>query len=258
MIGIYKITSPSGKVYIGQSVTIEQRFNYYNVLDCKNQRKLYNSLKKHTPEKHLFEVVCECKEEYLNKLEAFYIEFYNSTETGLNIMSVDPETLKYRHSEETRKKMSITRTGRKQSEERRLKCSFLLPENRYRRFGSDNHFFGKKHSAETIEIIREKAKNYKLTPSQKQKHIEKVIKNGIKRRGIKFTDEWKQNISNAKKGKRYGGDNSNAKKCKCVITNDIYQSFKEAYESSDKKYSYGYFIQMLNNTYKNKTNFEII
>ena len=30
MIGIYKITSPSGKVYIGQSINIEERWYKYN------------------------------------------------------------------------------------------------------------------------------------------------------------------------------------------------------------------------------------
>ena len=29
MIGIYKITSPSGKVYIGQSIDIERRWKKY-------------------------------------------------------------------------------------------------------------------------------------------------------------------------------------------------------------------------------------
>lgn len=48
MIGIYKITSPTGKVYVGQSVDIEKRWNQY-----KNENKsfvgprLYNSLLKH-------------------------------------------------------------------------------------------------------------------------------------------------------------------------------------------------------------------
>ena len=257
MIGIYKITSPSGKVYIGQSIDIEQRIAHYRTLDCKNQRKLYNSLKKHGVENHLFEVVCECEEQDLNSKESFYINFYNSTIHGLNIMSVDPETFKYRHSEESKRKMSLSRTGKKQSEERRLKCAFRIEENRYRRFGSDNHFYGKKHSKETIEIIRQKSKNRQLTPEQKQKHLEKAIENGKKRLGMKFNKEWRENISDAKKGKCYGGDNNNAKKCICTITKKIYPSLKDAYNASDKKYSYRYFTQMLNNTYTNKTKFEL-
>lgn len=47
MIGIYKITSPSGKIYIGQSVNIERRFLDYKKSLKKSQIKLYNSIKKY-------------------------------------------------------------------------------------------------------------------------------------------------------------------------------------------------------------------
>ena len=41
MVGIYKITNPSGKIYIGQSVNIDNRISSYKNLKCKNQTKLY-------------------------------------------------------------------------------------------------------------------------------------------------------------------------------------------------------------------------
>ena len=47
MIGIYKITSPNNKVYIGQSVDIEKRLKRYKNLNCKKQSKIYNSLNKY-------------------------------------------------------------------------------------------------------------------------------------------------------------------------------------------------------------------
>ena len=48
MIGIYKITSPTNKIYIGQSTNIENRWNdYYKMIRCKRQTRLYNSLKKY-------------------------------------------------------------------------------------------------------------------------------------------------------------------------------------------------------------------
>ena len=47
-IGIYKIVSPSEKIYIGQSINIEKRWEKnYKTLKCKTQTKLYNSLKKY-------------------------------------------------------------------------------------------------------------------------------------------------------------------------------------------------------------------
>ena len=47
MIGIYKITSPTGRIYIGQSIDIEKRIIKYQNIKCKSQRLLYNSLFKY-------------------------------------------------------------------------------------------------------------------------------------------------------------------------------------------------------------------
>ena len=57
MVGIYKITNPSGKIYIGQSVNIDNRISSYKNLKCKNQTKLYRSLLKYTFENHIFEIL---------------------------------------------------------------------------------------------------------------------------------------------------------------------------------------------------------
>lgn len=85
MIGIYKITNPKGKIYIGQSNNILNRwkYNYFNV-KCINQTKLYNSLKKHSPEAHIFEIIEECSLEQLNERETYWGLFYNVLEDGLN------------------------------------------------------------------------------------------------------------------------------------------------------------------------------
>jgi group I intron endonuclease len=84
MIGIYKITNPSGKVYIGQSIDIEKRWKYYYTLNCKGQTKLYHSLKKYSPENHMFEVLEECIESILEERETYYKLAYNSLIKGLN------------------------------------------------------------------------------------------------------------------------------------------------------------------------------
>lgn len=44
--GIYKITNPNSRIYIGQSINIKNRFwSYMSKGAAKNQHKLYNSLK---------------------------------------------------------------------------------------------------------------------------------------------------------------------------------------------------------------------
>ena len=70
--GIYKITSPSGKVYIGQSIDIKRRFTSYKTLNkSKRQVKLYNSFVKYGVENHIFETIEECLVDFLNERERF-------------------------------------------------------------------------------------------------------------------------------------------------------------------------------------------
>jgi group I intron endonuclease len=84
MIGIYRITNPSGKNYIGQSNNIERRWKSYYSLNCKGQPKLYASLSKYGINKHKFEILEQCKEEELYKKEYYYIQQHNSFKEGLN------------------------------------------------------------------------------------------------------------------------------------------------------------------------------
>lgn len=87
--GIYKITSPTGKIYIGQSKDIYHRFNSYHKLRCVKQPRIYRSLKKHTPEKHKYEIVSECLISELDKMEEYYISLFDSCNSnfGLNVRS---------------------------------------------------------------------------------------------------------------------------------------------------------------------------
>ena len=84
MVGIYKITNPNNKVYIGQSINIERRFLTYKKYNCQSQIKLYNSLNKYGFDNHIFEIIEECNDEELNTKERYYQEKYDAIEKGLN------------------------------------------------------------------------------------------------------------------------------------------------------------------------------
>jgi group I intron endonuclease len=84
MIGIYKITSPTGKIYIGQSTDIENRKSHYKNYDCKTQPAIYNSLKKHGWENHTFEILEECDIKVLGQREKYWKIYFNSVKEGLN------------------------------------------------------------------------------------------------------------------------------------------------------------------------------
>lgn len=86
MIGIYKLTSPSGKSYIGQSKNIERRLTSYRNLKCKKQQALYNSIFKYGFKNFKVEILEECNEEMLNELEVKYItEFKTLSPNGYNL-----------------------------------------------------------------------------------------------------------------------------------------------------------------------------
>jgi group I intron endonuclease len=110
MIGIYKITSPTKRVYIGQSINIEKRWKAYKANDFKHQPKLRHSFKKHGYGKHNFQILCECNVEELNEMERYYQDLYSCTNrSGLNCRLTISSDKKGVISEETRKNISNAR-----------------------------------------------------------------------------------------------------------------------------------------------------
>lgn len=114
---IYKITSPSNKIYIGQTIDVKTRKNKYKSGACKNQVRLYNSIKKYGWENHVFEIIEEVDVMHLSDREIFYIEYYNSFIKGLNCTTGGEGNSNRIVTKETRTKMSKSASGRKQSEE---------------------------------------------------------------------------------------------------------------------------------------------
>jgi group I intron endonuclease len=87
-IGIYKIVSPVGKIYIGQSVDIEGRKKSHSKWDsCPQRGKLQNSFAKHGFINHKFSIVKLCSIQKLNKWERHYQDLYSVLEShGLNMV----------------------------------------------------------------------------------------------------------------------------------------------------------------------------
>ena len=114
MIGIYKITSPTNKIYIGSSNDIKNRFCSYKNLKCKSQTKLYNSLKKYGVNNHVFVILEECDIEDLLKKELYYGTIYNvlDRKCGLNCRLPKAEKNYNYMSEETKNKIGKANTGR--------------------------------------------------------------------------------------------------------------------------------------------------
>lgn len=135
--GIYKITSPTGKIYIGQGIDCYHRWmcDYKSIERCKEQRKLYNSLKKYGWEAHSFEIILECPKQDLNAWEEYYIKKYDTFNTshGLNLQSGGGV---FEMSDETKKKMSESQKRIRLTEEAKKKLSA-------KRKGEDNPMYGR-------------------------------------------------------------------------------------------------------------------
>lgn len=85
MYSIYKITSPSGKVYIGQSKQVKKRLYDYKWCDPK-QAFLHNSLLKYGYKNHIQEIIIEgLTFNEANIEEIKLIKIYKDLEISLNI-----------------------------------------------------------------------------------------------------------------------------------------------------------------------------
>lgn len=171
---IYKITSPTGRVYIGQSTEVERRFTMYRRLDCKNQNRLYNSLKKHRWENHIFEIIEECEFEQLNIRERYWQDFYDVLNGGLNCILTETDILPRKVSEETKVKMSEAQKGEK------------------------SHMFGKKGelSPSFGRVVSEESKQ-----KQKESVLIYYETNEYYWKGRTHTDESKEKMSLSRIGK---------------------------------------------------------
>lgn len=125
--GIYKITSPSGKVYIGQSTNIQKRWSLYKIAHKSTTGPhLLRSLKKHGPESHIFEIIEECSIEQLNEREVHWkqIELNKVNNDFSKVLFCELyDTGGGPRSEQVKEKIRQSNTGKIRSEEFKRKIS---------------------------------------------------------------------------------------------------------------------------------------
>jgi hypothetical protein len=220
--GIYKITSPSEKVYIGQAGDIKDRWNDYKYLQCKGQRRLYNSFMHYGVEAHTFEIIKECEPHELNYYERHFQEYYDVIgEYGLNCILTNVGDKKKVYSEETRKKQSESMKGKKHSEETRKKMS----EN------NAKANLGKKHSEETKQNLRIINLGKKTSEETRKKISEAITGGNHPNFGKKLSDDTKQKMSETIKKKYESGYmNPRSKKVINTETGEIYNTATEMCE----------------------------
>ena len=160
MIGIYKITGPSGKVYIGQTTNFTKRKNYYKNGAKPYQVRIHNSLQKYGYDAHTIEFIEQCLVENLNERERYWQDFYDVIgENGLNCRLTETKDKSGFISDESKSKMSVARQNR-----------ILTDKEKYR---LKSLFLGRKHTEETRLKMSESAKGRKFTAE----HIAKLPQN---------------------------------------------------------------------------------
>ena len=115
--GIYKLTSPSGKSYIGQSQRMKSRIRDYELGNCSGQTHLYHAILKYGFDNFEVEVLWKAKNVkrignisvLLDALEKGYIKRYNSIDEGYNLKAGGANG---KYSKESRAKMSKSQKGR--------------------------------------------------------------------------------------------------------------------------------------------------
>lgn len=234
MIGIYKITNPKKRVYIGQTVDIERRFNEYKKLACKNQKSIYNSLLKYGVESHQFEVLTECFESELNDFERYFQELYNviNNKSGLNCKLVGTTSKSGMHSKDVKLKIGRGNKGKVRTLETRNKIS---KSRKGKCSGKDHPQYGKKFDSEWRRKLSEAKSNGKH-------HLQ----------GKKLPKEWVENI-HKNRVKKIGFDNHRSKIVLNTETGIYYGSCSEASFSCNMKRNT--LLNYLNGCRKNKTSF---
>lgn len=175
---IYKYTSPSNKVYIGQTTDEEMRKYRFKTSVNYGGLKIDNARKKYDISEWKYEVMV--KKYYINEedatndldlLETYYISKYDSYKNGYNSTTGGDGARGQKISEETKEKLRISMKG------------------------ENNPFYGRHHTEETKKKIRENNKWYRPTEETRKKLSEKS-------KGRHLTEETKKKIGMGNRGNK--------------------------------------------------------
>lgn len=218
LCGIYKIANNiNGKVYIGQSINIKERWkSHIRSLDkeMSSCTALQRAWKKYGGKENFsFEILALCPEEMLDEFEVKYINLYNARVHGYNI---EPGGNKNKHlSKETKEKIGNANRGRQFSDETKNKMSES-------RMGNQNPMYGKHHTEETKRKISEKNKGNTSAPRTDYQRERARLSN----LGKKLSNETKRKISEANKGNI--PHNKNLHSVYCVELDKVFSNPNEA------------------------------
>lgn len=256
LVGIYRITSPSGRMYIGQSWSIKDRWRLHKCLDKAGCPLLINSFKKYGADAHKFEIIHalpqDVSQNVMDEYEILYINQYK--DCGIPLLNIHKGGNNKRNSPQTIEKQRSRmrgntwgfkkgqkvwnsgtvgvckawnkgiKTGVKLSPEGRLKLSKINTGNKYN--------VGRKMPEKTREALKKANVGRKMPDHLKEilskfRTPENAIRMGHMNRGKIRSEENKRQISNTLKNRT---DNKGELSPRAKITNAIVLEIRARYK----------------------------
>lgn len=176
---IYSLTSrTTGKIYIGRTIDIDRRMkDHEKKANSGSRTKFYEAIREYGLNDFDLSIiedgVPECE---LDEKEIYYINIYNTVNDGYNTTIGGKGTVGYVFTEEDKIKISRASTGREVSKEVRDRISEsqkgkIIPEEtkmkqsefwKGKRKGPENNFYGKKHTKESLDKMKESTLKYSV------------------------------------------------------------------------------------------------
>jgi len=212
---VYALTSPTGKIYIGQTIQgLDKRWRQHvKYAKAGRRSKLYTSMRKYDPKLWSVEVLAECSSvAEMNIMEILAIQMFgdlNLDAGGRGGGPRSPETIDRlreaatgrKASDGTRARMSASASGKSRSDEHQARLTASMTGYKHteeaKRNMSEAHV-GNKHTEESKRKIGEASKGNRHRVGSTNS-AESNRKRSESMRGFKHTDETRAKVSAAKK-----------------------------------------------------------
>ena len=165
--GIYLITNKiNNHMYVGGSIDIERRFREHKRGADVDNQAIDRAILKYGKENFTYQIITELPPDWkiIGNHEKYWVKFYNTFKDRkhYNLDEGGGGVSGFKHSDETKKKISESCKGKTLSEETKQKIG---EANK----GENNYFYGKHHTEETKKKMSESHKGKTLSEEHKKK-----------------------------------------------------------------------------------------